>query len=97
MEALDKGDSERLAALIAPECESKLENLRDRQESKEVLAMTAALFAGANITETIQRRDGRAAFVEMRLPNKRLLTVFLDKEGAEWRIVRIVDRASPSQ
>jgi WD40 repeat protein len=97
MEALAKGDSDRLAAMIAPDCESNLDSLRDRQESMEGLAKIAARFAGANITETIQRRDGHAAFVEMRLPNKGLLTIFLDREDAEWKIVRIVGRARPSQ
>lgn len=96
MHALNEGDSERVAAVISLQCESRLDELRDRQAGKDELAGIADLFAGATTMETVRRKDGQAALVEIRLP-KGLLAVFLAKEEAEWKITAVVGRPLPSQ
>ena len=75
---------------------SNLDKLRDRQTDKDGLARIAALFAGATTMETIQRKDGQAALVEIRLP-KGLLTIFLAKEGVALKITAVVGRPQSSQ
>jgi WD40 repeat protein len=96
MRALDEGDPERVSALIATQCESRLAKLHERGAGRDELASIADLFSGATITETVHREDGQAAFVEILLP-KGLLTVYLSTEDSDWRITTMVGRPLAQQ
>jgi hypothetical protein len=74
--------------LIATQCEARLAKLRAGEDE---LAGVAGLFSGATVAETVHRKDGQAAFVEMRLPDA-LITVYLSTEGSDWRVTNVVGR-----